>query len=157
MEKLPEKYNPAEFESKIYNFWYDKNYFYGIIDGLKKPFSIVIPPPNITGYLHIGHALNNILQDIVIRYARMKGFSACWIPGTDHAGIATQNVVEKELIKQGTSRFVLGREKFIERVWEWRNQYGSRIITQLKSLGCSCDWKRLRFTLDENYVRAVYA
>ena len=155
MEKLPAKYDPSAFEDKIYRQWLEKGYFHGEIDRTRTPYSIVIPPPNVTGYLHIGHALNNTLQDIMIRYARMKGFSACWIPGTDHAGIATQNVVEKELNKNGITRFALGREKFIEKVWEWRNQYGSRIISQLKSLGCSCDWERQRFTFDDYYVKAV--
>ncbi len=155
MEKLPDKYNPGDFESKIYQYWLENNYFHGSISGEKKPYSIVIPPPNITGYLHIGHALNNSLQDIMIRYARMKGYSASWFPGTDHAGIATQNVVEKELNKNGITRFALGREKFVEKVWEWRSQYGTRIISQLKCLGCSCDWERLRFTFDDEYVKAV--
>ena len=155
MEKLPGKYDPSAFEDKIYRQWLEKGYFHGEVDRTRTPYSIVIPPPNVTGYLHIGHALNNTLQDIMIRYARMKGFSACWIPGTDHAGIATQNVVEKELNKNGITRFALGREKFIEKVWEWRNQYGSRIISQLKSLGCSCDWERQRFTFDDDYVKAV--
>ncbi len=152
---LKDNYDPTKFEEKIYDFWNEKGFFKGKIDHNLKPFSIVIPPPNITGYLHVGHALNNSLQDIVIRYARMKGYSACWFPGTDHAGIATQNVVERELNKKGITRFDLGREKFIERVWEWRKQYGSRIIEQLKSLGSSCDWYRLRFTLDDDYVKAV--
>jgi valyl-tRNA synthetase len=154
-EKLDAIYNPSEFEDKIYSFWLEKKYFHGQIDKSKIPYSIVIPPPNITGYLHIGHALNNTLQDVVIRFKRMKGFSACWIPGIDHAGIATQNVVEKELNKDGITRFDIGREKFIEKVWQWREQYGSKIISQLKSLGCSCDWERLRFTLDDDYVSAV--
>ncbi len=154
-DKLQDKYNPGDFEGKIYQLWLENNYFQGVIDNTKKPFSIVIPPPNVTGYLHVGHALNNTLQDIVIRNKRMKGFSACWIPGTDHAGIATQNVVEKELNKAGITRFHLGREKFIDKVWEWREQYGDRIISQLKSLGCSCDWSRLRFTFDDEYIRAV--
>ena len=155
MDKLPDKYKPADFESDIYNFWLEKGYFHSEISHEKKPYSIVIPPPNITGYLHVGHALNNSLQDIMIRYARMKGFAACWFPGTDHAGIATQNVVEKELGKIGLTRFMLGREKFVEKVWEWRGQYGSRIISQLKSLGCSCDWDRIRFTFDDDYVKSV--
>ena len=155
MEKLPAKYDPSAFEDKIYRQWLEKGYFHGEADRSRKPYSIVIPPPNVTGYLHIGHALNNTLQDIMIRYARMKGFSACWIPGTDHAGIATQNMVEKELNKKGITRFAMGREKFVEKVWEWRNQYGSRIISQLKSLGCSCDWERQRFTFDDDYVKAV--
>jgi valyl-tRNA synthetase len=155
MDKLPDKYKPADFESDIYDFWLEKGYFHSEVSSEKKPYSIVIPPPNITGYLHVGHALNNSLQDIMIRYARMKGFAACWFPGTDHAGIATQNVVEKELSKSGVTRFMLGREKFVEKVWEWRGQYGSRIISQLKSLGCSCDWDRLRFTFDDDYVKSV--
>ena len=155
MDKLPDKYKPADFESDIYDFWLEKGYFHSEVCPEKKPYSIVIPPPNITGYLHVGHALNNSLQDIMIRYARMKGFAACWFPGTDHAGIATQNVVEKELSKNGVTRFMLGREKFIEKVWEWRGQYGSRIISQLKSLGCSCDWDRIRFTFDDDYVKSV--
>ncbi|MBE3035594.1 MAG: class I tRNA ligase family protein, partial [Candidatus Atribacteria bacterium] len=154
-DKLQDKYNPGDFEGKIYQLWLENNYFQGVIDNTKKPFSIIIPPPNVTGYLHVGHALNNTLQDVVIRYKRMRGFSACWIPGTDHAGIATQNVVEKELNKAGITRFQLGREKFVDKVWEWRNQYGSRIISQLESLGSSCDWSRLRFTFDEDYIRAV--
>jgi len=154
-DKLQDKYNPGDFERKIYQFWLENNYFQGVIDNTKKPFSIVIPPPNVTGYLHVGHALNNTLQDVVIRYKRMKGFSACWIPGTDHAGIATQNVVEKDLNKTGITRFQLGREKFIDKVWEWRDQYGSRIISQLESLGSSCDWSKLRFTFDDDYIRAV--
>ena len=121
----------------------------------KKPFSIVIPPPNITGRLHLGHALNNTLQDIVIRQKRMDGYAACWFPGTDHAGIATQNVVEQELAKEGISRHQIGREAFVARVWQWKEKYGSEIIEQLKTLGCSCDWSRLRFTLDEGLSRAV--
>ncbi len=154
MFELDNKYNPTLFERKVYDFWLKNNYFHAEINN-NKPYSIVIPPPNITGYLHIGHALNNSLQDIMIRTARMKGYSACWVPGTDHAGIATQNVVERELNKQGISRFDLGREKFVEKVWEWKEKYGSKIISQLKSLGCSCDWQRLRFTLDDQYCKAV--
>lgn len=149
------KYNPFQFEDKVYSFWLKNNYFHAKVDFKKNPFSIVIPPPNITGYLHIGHALNNTLQDVVVRYKRMKGFNTTWIPGTDHAGIATQNVVEKELKKEGTDRFKLGREKFVEKVWQWKEKYGSRIISQLKYLGCSCDWERERFTLDQEYSRAV--
>jgi len=118
-------------------------------------FSIVIPPPNITGMLHMGHALNNTLQDIIVRFKRMEGYNTLWMPGTDHAGIATQNVVEQQLLKEGTSRHELGREKFIARVWEWKEKYGGVIINQLKRLGCSCDWKRERFTMDEGLSRAV--
>jgi len=149
------KYNPQAFEKNIYNFWMEKKYFHGITGLPKPPFSIVIPPPNVTGFLHMGHALNNTLQDIVVRYKRMKGYNCTWIPGTDHAGIATQNVVERELAKQGISRHDLGREKFVEKVWEWKEKYGSRIISQLKILGCSCDWDRERFTFDDKYVKAV--
>ncbi len=155
MNELDSSYRPGDFEKDIYEFWSAGGFFHGHINGSKKPFSIVIPPPNITGHLHVGHALNNTLQDIVIRYARMKGYSVTWIPGTDHAGIATQNVVERELNKNGLTRFELGRKKFVEKVWEWRDQYGSQIIEQLKALGCSCDWDRLRFTLDDGYVKAV--
>ncbi len=149
------KYNPSSFEPQIYNYWLKNKYFSAKIDKSKVPFSIVIPPPNITGYLHIGHALNNTLQDIIVRYKRMKGYNTTWVPGTDHAGIATQNVVEKALEKRNTNRFRLGREKFIEEVWKWKEEYGDRIINQLKSLGCSCDWDRERFTLDHRYIKAV--
>ncbi len=149
------KYDPSLFEEEIYKYWLKKNYFSAKIDKSKTPFSMVIPPPNVTGYLHVGHALNNTLQDIIIRYRRMKGYAATWIPGTDHAGIATQNVVERALEKRNINRFQLGREKFVEEVWKWKDKYGSRIINQLKSLGCSCDWERQRFTFDKRYVKAV--
>ena len=155
MKAIDGSYKPEDFEKEVYDFWSDADFFHGYIDDSRRPFSIVIPPPNITGHLHVGHALNNTLQDIVIRYARMKGYSTCWIPGTDHAGIATQNVVERKLNEEGKTRFELGRKRFIEEVWQWRRQYGSRIIEQLKALGCSCDWDRLRFTLDDDYVKAV--
>ncbi|MDD3819157.1 MAG: class I tRNA ligase family protein, partial [Actinomycetota bacterium] len=154
-DEIEDKYNPALFEEEIYSYWLKKKYFSAKIDKSKTPFSMVIPPPNITGHLHIGHALNNTLQDIIIRYRRMKGYNTTWVPGTDHAGIATQNVVERELEKKNINRFMLGREKFIEYVWVWKDKYGNRIINQLKSLGCSCDWDRQRFTLDERYVKAV--
>ncbi|MBU4482681.1 MAG: valine--tRNA ligase [Actinobacteria bacterium] len=149
------KYNPLAFEQKIYWHWFENKYFFAKIDKSKIPFSMVIPPPNVTGYLHIGHALNNILQDVIIRYKRMSGYNTTWIPGTDHAGIATQNVVEKTLEEKNINRFQLGREKFVEEVWRWKEKYGSRIITQLKLLGCSCDWDRERFTLDSWYCKAV--
>ncbi|MEA2015552.1 MAG: valine--tRNA ligase [Actinomycetota bacterium] len=154
-EGIEGKYNPSSFEKEIYSYWLENKYFSAEIDKSKKPFSIVIPPPNVTGYLHIGHALNNTLQDIIVRYKRMKGYNTTWVPGTDHAGIATQNVVEKFLEKKNMDRFQLGREKFIDQVWKWKDEYGSRIINQLKSLGCSCDWDRERFTFDDNYVKAV--
>jgi len=154
--ELSKQYRPADVEARIYRYWEEGNFFRasgGVVG--KVPFSIVIPPPNVTGRLHMGHALNNSLQDVVIRYRRMRGDPTCWFPGTDHAGIATQNVVEKELAKAGTSRQELGREAFVERVWEWKAKYGSEIIDQLKALGCSCDWSRLRFTLDERLSEAV--
>ncbi len=152
---IPTRYQPKKVEEKWYKYWMDKGYFHAEVDRKRKPFTMVIPPPNITGSLHMGHALNNTLQDILIRYKRMRGYNACWIPGTDHAGIATQNVVEKELLKEGKSRFNLGREKFVKKVWEWKEKYGNRIIEQLKRLGCSCDWERLRFTLDKGCSEAV--
>lgn len=149
---------PKDFEDKIYKFWEKKGFFNpDKLDARKKEsFSIVIPPPNITGSLHMGHALNSIVQDIIIRTKRMQGYKAVWIPGTDHAGIATQNVVEKKLRKQGLNRFDLGREKFIEKVWEWKNEYGDIILNQLKKIGASCDWSRIKFTKDEDYIKAVY-
>jgi valyl-tRNA synthetase len=153
--EIPKAYDPAQAEDRWYRFWEERGYFKCKIDQEAKPFSIVIPPPNVTGRLHIGHALNNTLQDIVIRYKRMDGYAACWFPGVDHAGIATQNVVEQELAKEGKSRHDLGREAFVKRVWEWKAKYGDEIVEQLKTLGASCDWDRLRFTLDEGLSRAV--
>jgi valyl-tRNA synthetase len=155
MNEIPSRYNPKDTEDKWYKLWEEKGYFLGKADPEKKPFCIVIPPPNVTGILHMGHALNNTIQDILARYHRMKGFSALWMPGTDHAGIATQNVVEKAIAKEGLKRQDLGRDKFIERVWQWREQYGSTIIRQLKKLGASCDWQRTRFTMDEEYSKSV--
>ncbi len=154
-EGIEGKYSPSLFEKKIYNYWLENKCFSAEVDKSKTPFSIVIPPPNVTGYLHIGHALNNSLQDVIVRYKRMKGYNTTWVPGTDHAGIATQNVVEKVLEKRNINRFELGREKFVDEVWKWREKYGNRIIEQLKSLGCSLDWDRERFTFDERYVKAV--
>lgn len=155
MLELPEQYKPVEVEKKVYSFWEEKRLFHAEVDFSREPFVIVIPPPNVTGSLHMGHALNNVLQDIIIRYKRMKGLNACWIPGTDHAGIATQNAVEKELMAEGLTRQQLGREKFLERVWAWKEKYGNRIIDQLKALGASADWERQRFTMDEGCSRAV--
>jgi valyl-tRNA synthetase len=155
MRELAKAYDPQIREDAIYKNWEDKGYFRGKPDSSKRPYSIVIPPPNITGILHMGHALNNTIQDILIRFNRMKGFEAEWMPGTDHAGIATQNVVEKKLAKEGVKRQDLGRDKFIEEVWRWRQNYGSTIIRQLKKLGCSCDWDRTRFTMDEGLSEAV--
>ncbi len=155
MREIPSVYDPKKSEDKWYGFWEKKKYFHAKPDPKKKPYTIVIPPPNITGILHMGHALNNTVQDILIRWKRMQGFNAEWLPGTDHAGIATQNVVEKKLAKEGLKRQDLGREKFIKGVWQWREQYGLTIISQLKRLGCSCDWGRTRFTMDEGLSNAV--
>ncbi len=148
-------YDPHSIEKKWYAYWLERGYFTAKNDTANGYFSMVIPPPNVTGSLHMGHALNNTLQDIVTRYYRMQGVNSLWLPGTDHAGIATQNVVERELAKEGTDREALGREKFIERVWQWKKQSGGTIIEQLKRLGASCDWSRERFTMDEGLTRAV--
>ncbi len=153
---LDKKYDPKNVEDRLYNFWSENGYFTPEIDKSKKPFSIVIPPPNVTGQLHMGHALDETLQDILIRTKRMQGYCTLWVPGTDHAGIATQIKVEEQLRKnEGLSRHDLGREKFLERVWDWKKMYGSRIINQLKKLGSSCDWTRERFTMDETCSAAV--
>ncbi len=152
---LEKRYDPKEIEKKWYDFWIKKGYFKAESKSDKPPYCIVIPPPNVTGSLHIGHALDNTLQDIMIRWKRMSGFNTLWMPGTDHAGIATQNVVEKDLKSKGTDRHAIGREAFIEKVWEWKKLYGGTIINQLKVLGASCDWSRERFTLDEGLSRAV--
>ncbi len=155
MTDLPKAYNPHDIEERLYSSWEEQGLFRAEPTTERESFCIVIPPPNVTGALHVGHALNNSLQDVLTRRARMQGLEALWQPGTDHAGIATQNVVERELRKEGLSRHDLGREAFVEKVWEWKEQYGSRIIHQLKRLGCSCDWERLRFTMDEGLSRAV--
>ncbi|MBI5118583.1 valine--tRNA ligase [Candidatus Poribacteria bacterium] len=157
MEKtIPKVYEPHAVEEKWYQYWLDKNLFHSEPSRNKKPYCIVIPPPNVTAELHMGHAYNNTLQDVFIRYHRMAGDETLWMPGTDHAGIATQNVVERRLAKEEKlTRHDLGREKFVERVWQWREKYGSTIISQLKRLGCSCDWDRERFTMDEGLSKAV--
>ena len=152
---LDKSYDPHQVEEKWYQYWTEHGYFRADEDSERKAYSIVIPPPNVTGVLHIGHALNNTLQDILIRFKRMEGFNVLWMPGTDHAGIATQNVVEKQLLEEGLDRHDLGREKFIERVWRWKEQSGGTIISQLKKLGASCDWSRERFTMDEGLSEAV--
>ncbi len=152
---LSTQYNPKEIEDTWYQFWEKNGFFRSVPDASKKPYTIVIPPPNITGALHMGHALNNIIQDILIRWRRMQGYNALWMPGTDHAGIATQNVVERELGTRHIKREQLGRERFVEEVWKWKNQYGSTIIKQLKKLGSSCDWSRERFTMDDGLSAAV--
>jgi valyl-tRNA synthetase len=154
-KELPKAYEPKTVEERWYAFWLEKGYFHADENAGGEPFSIVIPPPNVTGSLHIGHALNSTLQDIIVRWMRMSRRNTLWIPGTDHAGIATQNVVERQLAKEHIDRHVLGREKFVEKVWEWKKEYGGRIISQLKRLGASCDWQRERFTMDEGLTRAV--
>ncbi len=156
MKELAKNYNPAEFEDRIYGEWCDRGYFKPDSDDKKPAFSIVIPPPNVTGQLHMGHALDETLQDILVRTKRMQGYSTLWVPGTDHAGIATQIKVEERLrVDEGLSRYDLGREKFLERVWAWKDSYEARITGQLKKLGASCDWSRQRFTMDEGCSRAV--
>ena len=156
MKELPKVYDPSTVEKRIYDMWQTGGYFKGVIDPDKKPFSIVMPPPNVTGQLHMGHALDSTLQDILTRYKRMQGYAALWLPGTDHAGIATQIKVEQELReKEGLTRYDLGREKFLERVWDWKNKYGDRIVEQQKVLGASCDWDRSAFTMDETRAKSV--
>ncbi len=156
MKELPKVYDPKSVEKKIYDMWMEGGYFKGRIDPDKKPFSIVMPPPNVTGQLHMGHALDSTLQDILTRYKRMQGYSALWLPGVDHAGIATQIKVEEVLRKtEGKTRYDLGREKFLELVWDWKDQYGDRIVEQQKSMGVSCDWDRSRFTMDDTCAKAV--
>jgi valyl-tRNA synthetase len=154
-KELPKVYDPQQVEGKIYQMWLEKGCFRGVIDPGKKPFTIVIPPPNVTAQLHIGHACDDTLQDILIRTKRMQGYSALWIPGTDHAGIATQIKVEEKLRKEGKTRHDLGRDAFIKEVWDWKEKYGGQIINQLKRLGASCDWERERFTMDEGCSKAV--
>ncbi len=155
MKELPKVYDPKSVEKKIYDMWVDNGCFKGVRDPEKKPFTIVMPPPNVTGQLHMGHAMDAALQDILIRFKRMQGYAALWLPGVDHAGIATQIKVEEELRKEGLTRYDLGREKFLERVWDWKQKYGDRIVEQQKQLGASCDWDRARFTMDEGCSKAV--
>ncbi len=155
-KNIAKQYDPAQVEDRLYKFWMDNKYFHAEPDPEKEPFTIVIPPPNVTGQLHMGHALDETLQDILIRYKRMQGYCALWVPGTDHAGIATQIKVEENLrVNEGLTRYDLGREKFLERVWDWKKLYGDRIINQLKKIGSSCDWDRERFTMDEGCSKAV--
>lgn len=154
MTELSSRYDPKAVEAKWLAIWKEANAFHAV-PSQKKPFTIVIPPPNVTGILHMGHALNNTLQDILVRYKRMRGFEALWMPGTDHAGIATQNVVEKQLAKEGKTRYDIGREAMLERLWAWKNEYGGTILKQLEKLGSSCDWPRTRFTMDDAYSEAV--
>ena len=153
--ELPKVYEPQQVESKIYDMWMEGGFFHAEKDESRKPFTIVMPPPNVTGQLHMGHAMDATLQDTLIRFKRMQGCNALWIPGVDHAGIATQIKVEEELRKEGLTRYDLGREKFLERVWDWKHKYGNRIVEQQKKLGASCDWERARFTMDEGCSKAV--
>ena len=156
MKELPKVYEPQQVEGRIYQMWMDHDCFKAEPDPDKKPFSIVMPPPNVTGQLHMGHAMDSTLQDILTRFKRMQGYSALWLPGTDHAGIATQIKVEEELrTKEGLTRYDLGREKFLQRVWQWKEKYGNRIVEQQKKMGASCDWSRSRFTMDEGCSKAV--
>src|SRR5687768_7564819 len=157
MSELSKAYEPQSVEQRWYQYWLDNKFFIADLASAKPPYSIVIPPPNVTGVLTLGHVLNNTIQDILARKARMSGFEVLWLPGTDHAGIATQAVVERTLKKEGAIRHRddLGREKFLEKVWEWKEKHGGIIIEQLKKLGCSCDWSRERFTMDPEYSRCV--
>ncbi|NLU52754.1 MAG: valine--tRNA ligase [Clostridiaceae bacterium] len=153
--EIEKTYNPQSVEGKIYDRWIEKDYFHAVIDHDKEPFTIVIPPPNITGQLHMGHALDNTMQDILIRFKRMQGYCTLWLPGTDHASIATEAKIVEKMAEEGITKEDIGREGFLERAWEWKRQYGNRIVEQLKKLGSSCDWKRERFTMDEGLSKAV--
>ncbi len=154
-EELAKLYDPSQVERRWYEFWERQGYFTPRLDSGRESFTIVIPPPNVTGVLHMGHALNNTIQDILIRSRHMQGFETLWMPGTDHAGIATQNVVEKKLAKEGKNRHDIGREALLKEVWEWKEDRERTIIEQLKRIGCACDWTRYRFTMDEGLSRAV--
>jgi len=155
MKNMADRYNPQEVESQVYEWWENSGYFKSEDQSTKPPFSIILPPPNVTGFLHLGHALDHTIQDLLIRWKRMSGFNTMWLPGTDHAGIATQTVVEKELKKKNITRHQLGREKFVDEVWKWKHEYGDRIYRQMRRLGDSCDWERATFTLDEGVSNAV--
>ena len=154
-KELEKNYNPADIETRLYEKWQEKKYFHAEVDKDKKPFTIVMPPPNITGQLHMGHALDNTMQDILIRFKRMQGYSALWVPGTDHASIATEAKIVEAMRKEGITKEEIGREKFLERAWDWKKEYGGRIVKQLKKIGSSADWDRERFTMDEGCSEAV--
>ncbi len=154
-KELEKTYNPKDLEERLYKKWEDNKYFHAEVDRSKKPFTIVMPPPNITGQLHMGHALDNTMQDILIRYKRMQGYSALWQPGTDHAAIATEVKVIDKLKSEGIEKSDLTREEFLKYAWEWKEEYGGRIVNQLKKLGSSADWDRERFTMDEGCSEAV--
>ena len=155
-ETLPTRFEFKDAQTRWYQCWEDQRYFHSEPDPDRQPFTVVIPPPNVTGAPHLGHALNNSLQDILVRMKRMQGFNTLWMPGTDHAGIATQAVVERRLHEEeGKTRHDLGREGLVKRIWSWKESYEKRILGQLKSMGCSCDWERVRFTLDDVCAKAV--
>ena len=153
--ELPKVYEPQSVETEIYRMWQEGGYFHTERDEHKKPYTIVMPPPNVTGQLHMGHAMDNTMQDILIRSKRMQGYAALWVPGTDHASIATEAKVVEAMAKEGITKDMVGRDGFLERAWEWKNTYGNRIVRQLKTLGSSCDWDRERFTMDEGCSDAV--
>ena len=154
-KELAKAYSPGEFEERIYKFWEDNGFFHAEVDHGKKPYAIMMPPPNITGQLHMGHALDNTLQDILIRFKRMQGYSALWLPGTDHASIATEAKIVEAMRKEGLSKEDIGREKFLERAWVWKAEFGGRIVKQLRKMGSSADWERERFTMDEGCNKTV--
>ena len=154
-QELEKTYNPSLIEKKWYKYWSQKDYFSANPDSKKEPYTIVIPPPNVTGMLTVGHVLNNTIQDILIRKARMEGKEACWIPGTDHASIATETKVVEMLQEKGIDKQDISREEFLTHAWDWKEKYGGIIIKQLKRLGCSCDWERERFTMDEGYTLSL--
>ena len=153
--KLKDKFNPKDFEDRLYKEWEKKGYFKATIDKNKEPYCIMMPPPNVTGKLHMGHALDDTIQDILIRYKRMRGYDVLWLPGTDHASISTEMKVVQKLKDEGKTKYELGREKFLEEAWNWTHKYGGIIQEQQRKLGCSCDWERNRFTLDEGMSDAV--
>ncbi len=155
MKELAKQYDPLSVEKRTYNRWLEKGYFHAVADPEKEPYTIVMPPPNITGQLHMGHALDMTLQDVLIRLKRMQGYSALWLPGTDHAAIATEAKIVEAMRKEGLTKADLGREGFMKRAWAWKKQYGGRINEQIKGLGCSCDWDRERFTMDAGCRKAV--
>ena len=155
MRELAKNFDPAAVEDRLYAMWMEKKYFHTKIDKSKKPYCIVMPPPNITGQLHMGHALDNTMQDILIRWKRMAGYNALWVPGIDHASISTELKVVQKMASEGLTKDDVGRDGFLERAWAWKEEYGGIILNQLRKLGCSCDWERVRFTMDEGCSDAV--
>ena len=153
--EIPSKYNPKDIEDKWYGYWMENGYFHSEVDPARTPYTIVIPPPNVTGVLHMGHMMNNTIQDLLVRRARMKGYNACWVPGMDHASIATEAKVVARLKEQGIKKTDLTREEFLEHAWNWTREHGGIILQQLKKLGASCDWARTKFTMDDDLSEAV--